>query len=130
VGQLSRTLSTIRVGRPMCCGSIPGRDKRFSSSPQFPDRLCDRTGVSFQAIRRLKPEGDHSPLSTANVEIAWSVFMEPCLIKQGDNCITFQLNWLRRVNLLTTDWREYFKVPFAWRESGNRIKASARTVAR
>jgi hypothetical protein len=57
--------------------------------------------------------------------------MEQRLIKHGDNCITFQLNWLCRANLLTIDGRVCFKVAFAWGGGdGKRIKASDRTAAR
>jgi hypothetical protein len=50
-------------------GSIPGRDKRFFSSPQCPYRLCTAhpvsypvgSGVSFPRIKRPGREADHSP---------------------------------------------------------------------
>jgi hypothetical protein len=41
-------------------GSIPGRGKRFFSSPQNPDRLWSPHSLLSSAVRRPGHEGDHS----------------------------------------------------------------------
>jgi hypothetical protein len=54
-------------------GSIPGKGKRFFSSPQCPDRLWDPPiqwvpGALSPGVKRLGHEADHSPTSSAEVK--------------------------------------------------------------
>jgi hypothetical protein len=50
-------------------GSIPGRGKRFFSTPQSPDRLISNgyRGALSPGVKRHGREADHSPPSTVKV---------------------------------------------------------------
>jgi hypothetical protein len=71
-------VTSLRAGLPRNRGSIPGRSKRFFSSPQRPDRLWDPhtqpsiqcvQGALSQEVKRPGPETDQSPPSSFEVKI-------------------------------------------------------------
>jgi hypothetical protein len=62
----------LQVGRPKSWSSISGRDKRFISTSQHPDRLWGPLSLlyrgSFPGVKRPGLESDHSPPSCAEVK--------------------------------------------------------------
>jgi hypothetical protein len=71
-GQPSRYSGGLRAGLPEL---IPGRNKRFSSSPQLPDRLRPTQPPIQWVLEALSPgvkqpgrETDHSSPSSANIK--------------------------------------------------------------
>ena len=82
-------------------GSNPGRDKRFFSSPKYPDRLWGLPGSlfnlyrgSFSGIKRLGHDFNHSPPSNAEVENERCYTSTPLICLRGvdrDNFTFFYL---------------------------------------
>jgi hypothetical protein len=83
-GYLSLYSDCLRTGWPGNCDSIPGRWKRFLSSPQVPDQFCGLSMLRsngqttiFPRLRRHGREADHSVPSTVDVKNAFSSTFTP-----------------------------------------------------